>query len=906
MAVFNFLEKIARGDKKKGGGVFGFLETVARGDEDEGGGVFGSARRARDIGVSAGRGVLKVPETASRSYIEAIQDVADLIPGAPARREDHFVGGGRTDSASPTDPIRRLAYGSEPVETYQTRQQGYEDVLEKSRFREAATPLSLLGIGTTVGMDLIPQGKGGKDLAKELIKAKSAGEVKKALAKQLPDSIIDRVAPALAKTKDPNVISNIIERASGRIPASQIKNVPSAPLNQVDDVVDETVQSDPFDEILGAVRGQPAAPGQAPVQGIASARAEQTALLRKERGERFAASKGAGATAEGSEGYFRELGALKGEYSKVNFEPMIGNIGPERAEEIFTLARQKVNNTPDDFYDELGLHAQGARLNTQTAIRKVLGLQPGLPTKSELRLLEAYSPKLAGEVKNSLPVGQKIMNAAGTLFGNIRSAKTTLDLSMGGRQGLFVAARHPVTWAKANVESVKYAKNSKYFKQEMQKIGKDAWGKLGDEAGLALTAAKNQHEEAFAATDILASDAAKKVGVGHLVAGSERAYDGGLTKLRYDLWRSRLQAFGDTPEEAAEAIGQKGLKSLAEAVNTLTGRGGKQGGFVAKHATTLQEALFSPRLWASRLQPLNPAFWNRLEPVARKEAMESLGSFAAVAGLTLSAAAAAGAEVETDPRSSDFLKIKVGDTRYDILGGFQQNLVFGWRQLVGETKSSQTGRVTEFGENYGGPTRLTALFDAVRNKANPILGTGATILEGKDKSGEPVNPLLEIGKLFVPIGVENINEQIQDNNTILDKAKAVAKISPEFVGVGSQTYGLKDVTLSKSQKTYVEKLKSKGASEKQIEASERFYQHQKTGPDRKEASEQIKEALASGDQDKAVKIAKDYNAKYKSNFDDWRKEYGEYRQDEQLVKDYRSKLITDASFDRWISALEKE
>lgn len=813
-----------------------------------------------------------------------------------------------------SDPFQRILLGKQPIETYQKRQAGNKAKL--------GAPLAFLGTALNIGGDVTGfSGTGktaGKDVVEQLAKASTTSEVKKLLAKKYAPDVVEKIAPHIAQATDKNVIKNIINDGLSPAPLKAAANTPPPITPVMSDILPQgrqvvqntnkslvdatipkvppTTATDPFDEILGAVHGTPGN------KGIAQKSAEQAKLLSKERGARFTASGEASKTAEGSHGYFAEKKALGGDYSKVEFSPLVHDIGPDRAEELFTGARQKILQTPDKVYEDMGLHPGGARLNTQTAVRKVLGLEPGLPTKSELKLLGVLSPKLAEEAKAVRPIGRKIMDAASTLFGTARAAKSTLDLSFGGRQGIFVAARHPIEWAKANIESVKYAKNGQYYKDSMKAVHGDEWGQLIDKYKPSLLTGGASHEEAYAGGDILSGKIAKdKLKVGNLVAGAERAYTGGLTTLRKNLLVKNLKAYGSTAEEAEKTLGKKGLGGLLESVGVLTGRGGKAGGFVEKHATTLQEALFSPRLWASRLAPLNPAFWARIGPAGRKEAMQSLGAFAAVAGTVLGAAAMAGADVEKDPRSSDFLKIKVGDTRYDILGGFQQNLVFGARQLAGSTKSSQSGKITEFGANPLSPTRLSAAFDLVRNKANPVLGSAANILEGKDKAGNKINPATEIGQLFVPISIQGSYQAFKQNGL-----KGVAKNSPDFVGISTQSYGIKDIKPSTSQQTYLDTLKSKGVPKAQIDASKSFFQTLKTGPDRTSYGSQIKKALESGDTNKAVSLAKEYNTKYSSTFKDWSKQYSQYRGDENLVKEFNSNLITDDTIGRYIADIKKK
>src|SRR6185369_6689148 len=114
----------------------------------------------------------------------------------------------------------------------------------------------------------------------------------------------------------------------------------------------------------------------------------------------------------------------------------------------------------------------------------------------------------------------------------------------------------------------------------------------------------------------------------------------------------------------------------------------------------------SPRLMASRVTMLNPAFYARLDPFVRKQALKSLFSFAAIATTVLGLAAAGGASVSHDPREADFGKIRTGNTRLDILGGFAPYITLAARLITGETKNSNTGEVKDLTEGkFGQPTR---------------------------------------------------------------------------------------------------------------------------------------------------------------------------------------------------------
>ena len=183
---------------------------------------------------------------------------------------------------------------------------------------------------------------------------------------------------------------------------------------------------------------------------------------------------------------------------------------------------------------------------------------------------------------------------------------------------------------------------------------------------------------------------------------------------------------------------------------------------------------------------LNPVYYARLSPKARGTAIQSGEAFATVALATLAAASAAGAAVEWDPRSSDFAKIKIGNTRYDIMGGLQQNIVLAARELTGEKKSSTTGETKSITSGkFGAPSRLSVLSDAIQNKETPVLSAGSRILRGKDIGGNPVNPWNEIDKLFIPLSPAQTYSTIKDKGLV----PGLALSAPGFVGAGVQTYG---------------------------------------------------------------------------------------------------------------------
>jgi hypothetical protein len=480
----------------------------------------------------------------------------------------------------------------------------------------------------------------------------------------------------------------------------------------------------------------------------------------------------------GEAGVRAKLGSLKGKYSESGFNPIEADEAVQK-----TLLDDIQNSDLRDF----------EKLNTQNAMRKIWGATEGKPTPSDINYIRKYfgedmADTVAAAVEEGGETGWR--NMLTQLAGTPRALMATGDLSFGFRQGAPMGTRMPKEWARANKESVKYAGSQAYFDKEMKKIvNSDYYEVINDKMKVALTAADKSMEEAFAAADL----AEKIPGAGIVVKASDRAYSGGLTKLRFDAAKKVVDSYGGV-DEFLKFFGKddKALKDLGEVINTFTGRGGKSGGLVERHMKTLSTTLFAPRLWAAKLNSINPQFYARLSPEARRLALETQGAFLTTAGTVLGLASAAGATVVWDPRSADFAKIKVGNTRYDILGGLQQNIRAAAQLVTGEKINSVTGEMDTLGDGFTSKSRKDILYDMFENKENPLLSLATTLLEGKDINGDPIdltnaNPFdNEVTKRLIPLGIQGVADTTKDTG---DFVKSTAMNLPSFVGIGVQTYG---------------------------------------------------------------------------------------------------------------------
>ncbi len=286
----------------------------------------------------------------------------------------------------------------------------------------------------------------------------------------------------------------------------------------------------------------------------------------------------------------------------------------------------------------------------------------------------------------------------------------------------------------------------------------------------------NRQEELYMAQNNLLEKV--PLGIGKLAGGSQRAYTTFLNRLRADSFDAMAESLSrHRPVTDVEA------KAIANFVNAATGRGNLQQGAVA-----LNRIFFSPRYLASRFQLLaGQPFYKgtgRTRALIAQEYAKALIGYAMF--YTLAKMALPDSEIETDPRSSDAGKIRIGNTRVDPLAGLQQATVLMSRVASGETKTLN-GRVVPIrGEDvpHGGSTVPDVIARFLRSKLAPIPGTAINIAAGENVVGEPVTPGSVIQGLTVPLAWQDVYKAMQDQG--LARGTILALLS--IFGEGVQVY----------------------------------------------------------------------------------------------------------------------
>ena len=375
---------------------------------------------------------------------------------------------------------------------------------------------------------------------------------------------------------------------------------------------------------------------------------------------------------------------------------------------------------------------------------------------------------------------RKILDAAKEAVNLPKALMTAWDFSAVLRQGAFFSLGHPLDTARIHIPRMLKATVSERGALEIDTLLRNRpLHAFGEASKLELTKHGDDlgpHEEAIrsALSDKIPG-----------VKASNRAFITFLNSQRAVAFDALVSSIPGTPtlEEG---------KAIANFVNVATGRGNP--GKFAGALSALSIPLWSPRLLLSRFQLLlGQPFYGGDTATRTRIAAQYARFLIGVAGAYGLAKLAGGASddkdkptIETDSRSSDFGKIKVGNTRIDPLAGLSQVTVLLSRLASGATKSSTTGEVTPIRGDvpYGKSTAADVVFNFLRSKLSPTIGVPLDIASGENMVGEPVTPAGVAKDLLVPLSFQDIQQAMQERGVSAGAALGILSI----FGAGLQTY----------------------------------------------------------------------------------------------------------------------
>jgi hypothetical protein len=494
-------------------------------------------------------------------------------------------------------------------------------------------------------------------------------------------------------------------------------------------------------------------------------RKKQETLYSQERGKRRVDFEETGKTTFGEKGFYAQLSKLGGELTKVEFESLKGKMGQQEIDSLFEMIKYSPMTTFE-------------KVSAGTGLAKLFGEYGGqVPQNNELsNLRKVFGDKLVGKLLEKRTLFQKGIEMGLEVANVPRALMASFDLSAPLRQGLFFISK-PKQFGAAFKAMFPAFLNDKNYNAVIKNVTSNEHYELAKESGIKLT---DLNQDMSTREEPFMPQLAERIPlIGRGVRASGRAYTAFLDKLRMDLFADYV--------DKAKAVGRDAYKDrdlanqIAKLVNVGTGRGGL--GMFERAAIPLNAMFFSPRLMASRLTILNPIYYIKSDPFVRKEALKTLFATSSIIATTLALGKLAGADVGLDTRNSNALKIKIGNTRLDVMGGFQQYIKVISQLASGKLISSTSGKVTTLGEGYRALNRKEILLSFVESKTAPVLSLIKTIMEQRDISGKKIDIPTEIGKRFVPMVIQDIVELYEEN------PKMVPLGLLGVFGVGVQTYG---------------------------------------------------------------------------------------------------------------------
>ena len=496
----------------------------------------------------------------------------------------------------------------------------------------------------------------------------------------------------------------------------------------------------------------------------------------KALGPKVAAAKEATDMTRGEAGLYAGLSKLRGELPKESIEGLRTKLTGDvqgKVDHLFNM----VDDSPrirGDYFEQLHAKEGLAML-----------LEGKVPQSSQMKLLfDVFGKELPEEIMKQRPFWQKAKDNIIELTNVPRAMMSTMDLSFGGRQGIFVAASNPKEFFQGFVRQFKLFGDERAYQALQERIVSDPDYPLARATKLGLTDKDNPfmegREEAYRGGQM-----AEKIPIwGRVIRASDRAYTGYATMLRMSLFKKWLDL--STKQNGIDARTDfRTAQNIAKLVNTQTGRGGL--GSLEKNVDLLNFGLFAPRLVASRLKILTtPVSFMNADPIVQRQQLKSLMSFLFAGTLVLKGAKMMGAKVGDDPRSADFGKIIVGKTRMDIWGGFQQYVRTAAQVITGATVNATTGKVTKTGVGYKPTSRWDILMRGVESKESPLVSFGTGLLKGRTTFGEPFKIGPELAKRFIPMYSSMITQDIID--MYKEDPGSLLLTIPDIFGIGAQTY----------------------------------------------------------------------------------------------------------------------
>ena len=441
----------------------------------------------------------------------------------------------------------------------------------------------------------------------------------------------------------------------------------------------------------------------------------------------------------GKEAVHRSAGQLKGALADYEgrYQPLTEILDPWIIEAAENDIADNNNLTPFDRINLTNFDETGA----WDKMLRGAAMTPG-----DVKLIRKWQPSLAKEAASRVPLSSRIWGGLEWMLGTLKFG-AAFDVQI-RRQARWLRGSHPVLFTKAVGRDLA-AYISKGYADRMaaeteaspNHNSSSAYGAKKYDLKFLPREPKSSEqrpEQFFSSLPTKIPWLGKYLGTGYKYTGGQvgrvygasmRGFVDSFNWIQQKLWDQRIDYWKQNNIE----ITPKMLHDLADFQNTMLGMSKPKTDFGGAVNRVLRPVMWSPSLTWSRVRTPSLILTN---PTMRGETAKALGTYIG-SGLMFLAAASMIAKwwnkddpVEWDTDSSDFGKIKVGNTRWDVWGDggpYIRAMLQAWKG----TKTNEAGRVT----TKEGFERLDPFKQLLRNKRAPALDMFAKIWSGRNYYG---------------------------------------------------------------------------------------------------------------------------------------------------------------------------
>jgi len=412
----------------------------------------------------------------------------------------------------------------------------------------------------------------------------------------------------------------------------------------------------------------------------------------------------------------------------------------------------------------------------------------------DLLLRRYYEGKQTFAENKAKSVTDLVRDTLNTVADNSVAFKASIDNSFLGRQGINTLKTRPSVWMKAAKKSFTdiykslKSKNGNNLAKDI--LMTDVYSRPNYINGnYEIAKLIPKAEEQFPTT------LPERIPViGRAFSASEAAFTNSAIRMRTELF-DILHKIAE--ENGVDVKNKTEITEIGKVVNSLTARG---------EGRTTTNPVVKMVLWAPRMLKANwdvltaHTFGAGLETAfARKQARINLLKLVMIESTVAAIFNAMNpGTVELNPLSSDFMRKKIGDTRFDDSGGRNSIITLIARALTHKSKSTMTGITTELNSgDYGARSTFDVGIDFLVNKTQPITKQIIDVARGRDFKGrKPTAASVAVG-LTAPISLENFVENFYGDANALGKdmfnnVVAVLGSITDLVGLSANTYSIRE------------------------------------------------------------------------------------------------------------------